>query len=134
VHAAEHHRLIFVDSLADLVSAMDTELTQAIRVVPQLRALPKFPEVRRDLSLVVSEVTRYEQIAGVIRQAKPEFLEDFEYVTTYRGKPLEKGQKSVTLTLAFRSPQMTLTSEQVEGSVQRVIASAKEKLGATLRA
>ncbi|HEY8665853.1 MAG TPA: phenylalanine--tRNA ligase subunit beta [Tepidisphaeraceae bacterium] len=102
--------------------------------VPQLRALPKFPEVRRDLSLVVSEVTRYEQIAGVIRQAKPEFLEDFEYVTTYRGKPLEKGQKSVTLTLAFRSPQMTLTSEQVEGSVQRVIASAKEKLGATLRA
>jgi phenylalanyl-tRNA synthetase beta subunit len=56
-----------------------------------------------------------------------------EYVTTYRGKPLEKGQKSVTTTLVFRSATATLTSEQVEPAVQGVIDAAKKELGATLR-
>jgi phenylalanyl-tRNA synthetase beta chain len=101
--------------------------------VPQLRALPRYPAVRRDLSLVVTEATRYEQLESVVAQVKPEGLEAVDYVTTYRGKPLEAGVKSVTLTLVFRSPTTTLTSEAVESSVQRVVTAAKEKLGAVLR-
>ena len=65
---------------------------------------------------------------------KPDLLEDLEYVTTYRGKPLEKGRKSVTITLVFRSPTETLTGEAVEASVQRVVEAAKRDLNATLRA
>ena len=42
----------------------------------------------------------YEQIESLIYSLKPEAMEDLEYVTTYRGRPLEKGQKSVTVTLA----------------------------------
>ena len=57
-----------------------------------------------------------------------------EYVTTYRGKPLSKGEKSLTSTLIFRSPTATLTSEQVEPSVQRAVDTAREQLGASLRA
>ena len=76
---------------------------------------------------------RYEQIESLIRELKPEFMEDLEYMTTYRGKPLDKGQKSVTVTFVFRSPTGTLTGEQVESAVQRVVEAAKSKLGATLR-
>ncbi len=65
---------------------------------------------------------------------QPELMEDLEYVTTYRGKPLENGQKSVTVTLVFRSPTGTLTGEQVDATVQRVVEAAKAELGATLRA
>ena len=101
--------------------------------VPQLHALPRFPAVRRDLSLVVAENTRYEQLAAVVAEVKPEGLEALDYVTTYRGKPLEAGVKSVTVTLVFRSATATLTSEAVESSVQRVVEAAKEKLGAVLR-
>jgi phenylalanyl-tRNA synthetase beta chain len=101
--------------------------------VPQLHALPRFPAVRRDLSLVVSESTRYEQLASVVAEVKPQGLEALDYVTTYRGKPLEAGVKSVTVTLVFRSPVATLTSEAVEASVQKVVDAAKEKLGAVLR-
>ncbi len=103
-------------------------------LVPQLRSLPKFPAIRRDLSLIVPEAITYERIAGVIELARPEMLEEVEYVTTYRGKPLEKSQKSVTVQLVFRSPTATLTSEQVEQSVQRVIESAATEIGAVLRA
>jgi phenylalanyl-tRNA synthetase beta chain len=61
-------------------------------------------------------------------------MEDIEYVTTYRGKPLHKGQKSVTITLVFRSANSTLTSAQVDESVRRVVDASRQQLGAELRA
>jgi len=123
-------------SLRELPAAAELELEallQGTQHVPQLHALSRFPGVRRDLSLVVSESTRYEQLETLLRSLKPDHLEDVEYVTTYRGKPLESGQKSVTVTLVFRSSQGTLTSEQVEASVQRIVQAAQGQLHATLR-
>jgi phenylalanyl-tRNA synthetase beta chain len=90
--------------------------------------------VRRDLTLDVADSTAFQSVDALIRKVQPQFLEDVEYVTTYRGKQLAKGQKSVTLTLIFRSPATTLTSEQVESAVQSVIAAAQRELGATVRA
>lgn len=101
--------------------------------VPQLAPLPRFPAVRRDLSLVLAEQIRYDAVAALIQRVNPPHLEAIEYVTTYRGKPLEKGLKSVTTTLVFRSGGGTLTSEQVEDAVHKVIAAAKADLDATLR-
>jgi phenylalanyl-tRNA synthetase beta chain len=108
-------------------------LLEGAKLVPQLKPLPRFPAIRRDLSLILGEATRYEQVESLIRKVNPQNLEDVEYVTTYRGKPLEKGQKSVTTTLIFRSATATLTSEQVEPAVQSVVDAAKKELGATLR-
>jgi phenylalanyl-tRNA synthetase beta chain len=123
-------------SLRELPVAAELELSPLLagaQHVPQLHPLPRFPAVRRDLSLVVAESIRFEQLAGLIGDLKIADLETTEYVTTYRGKPLDAGQKSVTVTLVFRSATGTLISETVESSVQRVIDSAKAKLGATLR-
>lgn len=103
------------------------------QAVPQLRALPRFPAIRRDLSLVVPLAMRYERIEKLVRDLKPAMLEEIEFVTTYRGKPLAGDQKSVTITLVFRSPTATLTAEQVEPEIQKVIAEAQSHLGAALR-
>jgi phenylalanyl-tRNA synthetase beta chain len=123
-------------SLRDLPVAAELDLTPLLggaQHVPQLHALPKYPAVRRDLSLVVNESTRYAQLEQVVRDAQPQDLESVEYVTTYHGKPLDAGSKSVTITLIFRSRTMTLTNEAVEGAVQRVVDAAKDKLQAALR-
>lgn len=123
-------------SLRELPVAAELELSPLLagaQHVPQLHPLPRFPAVRRDLSLVLPEATRYEQLESVVRDVKPDHLEAVEYVTTYRGKPLETGSKSVTVTLVFRSPTTTLTSEAVEGAVEKVIGAAKTSLGAVLR-
>jgi phenylalanyl-tRNA synthetase beta chain len=109
-------------------------LLDGARHVPQLRPLPRFPAVRRDLSLVVPEATRYEQVDAAIHTVPLADLEAVEYVTTYRGKPLEAGTKSVTVALVFRSPTATLTGEAVETAVAGVVDAAKAQLGATLRA
>jgi phenylalanyl-tRNA synthetase beta chain len=110
-----------------------TALLRGARHVPQLRPLPKYPAVRRDLSLVLAEAVRFEQVQDVIATVRPDHLEEVEFVTTYRGKPLEKGTKSLTLTLIFRSATGTLTGEQVEAAVARVTDAARATLGAVLR-
>jgi phenylalanyl-tRNA synthetase beta chain len=123
--------------LRDVPMAAELDLAVLLdgaRHVPQLRPLPRFPAVRRDLSLVLPEATRYEQVDATIHAVAPADLEAVEYVTTYRGKPLEAGTKSVTVALVFRSPTTTLTGEAVESAVAGVVDAARAQLGATLRA
>lgn len=95
--------------------------TQHVR---QLKLLAKFPAVRRDVSLIAPENTQYQQIQSIVSALGLPWLEAVEHITTYRGKPLEKGQKSITLSLVFRSPTETLQSESVDASVQKLINSA----------
>jgi phenylalanyl-tRNA synthetase beta chain len=124
-------------SLRELPVAAELDLAPLLAgamLVPQQIPLPKFPAVSRDLSFDLPESMRYAALEDVVRNVKPEYLEELKYVTTYRGKPLEKGRKSVTITLVFRSASETLTGEKVEASVQRVVDAAKEALGASLRA
>jgi phenylalanyl-tRNA synthetase beta chain len=109
-------------------------LIAGTRHVPQLKQLPKFPSVWRDLSLVVAEGVEYARIERLVRERQPEHLEQVEYVTTYRGKPLEKGHKSVTVKLMFRAPDRTLTGEEVEAAVKGITRAASSELDATLRA
>ena len=108
-------------------------LIDGLKSVPTLVPLPKYPAVRRDLSLLVNETVRFAQIESVVRELKLDALEAVEFVTTYRGKPLEKSQKSVTIALSFRRPDGTLTSGEVDDRVAAVTKSAASKLGATLR-
>jgi phenylalanyl-tRNA synthetase beta chain len=123
--------------LRDRVAMAELSLDVLVRTtqhVPQLKPLPRFPAVRRDLSLVLPEQAAFASIESVVRQLKLEALESVEHVTTYRGKPLDKGTKSVTIQLVFRKPDATLTSSDVDGQMARVIEGATKQLGATLRA
>jgi phenylalanyl-tRNA synthetase beta chain len=116
--------------LRSIPAAAELELApllQGAQHVPQLRPLPKFPAVRRDLSLVVNEDVRFDAIRDLVEQTHPQNLEDVEYVGVYRGKPLEKGTKSQTISLVFRSATETLTSEAVDASVKKVIDAAQQK-------
>ncbi len=123
-------------SLRETPAAAEIDLPPLIagtQHVPQLKPLPRFPAVRRDLTLDLSDATRYDDLASLIDKLKLPLLEEVEYVTTYRGKQLDKGKKSVTTTLVFRSPTATLTSEEVETAVQRIVQEAQTQLSATLR-
>jgi phenylalanyl-tRNA synthetase beta chain len=95
--------------------------------------LPRFPSVRRDVSLIVDEGLTWRQLSECIEGVEQELRAGYEYVTTYRGKPIESGKKSVTITLVYRSASGTLRSEQVDEQVSQVIAAAKEKFAADVR-
>jgi phenylalanyl-tRNA synthetase beta chain len=96
--------------------------------------LPRFPAVRRDLSLIVDEDMAWKRLAEAIAAVPQPMRVAVDYVTTYRGKPVAAGRKSVTVTLTYRAADQTLRSEQVDRQVAEVVEALRKGLAAELRA
>jgi phenylalanyl-tRNA synthetase beta chain len=97
-------------------------------------ALPAFPSIARDLSLVVAEDISWNAIERVIDDSKLLMLDSSEFVGVYRGKQLGAGRKSVTFRLRFRDPERTLRHEEVDPQVAQLVDALKAKVAAELRA
>lgn len=129
--------------LSTPVAAAELELDALLDLYPPrslVHALPQFPSIERDLSLIVAEQTRWaaiEQAVGEVRAsgAMP-LMESMWFVTTYRGQPVPSGRKSVTFRMRFRDPadQRTLRHEEVDPQVAALVDHARKTLGAELRA
>ncbi len=102
---------------------------------PRRRAttLPKFPPVKRDLSVVVANGVRYLALEQSLTGAHLEHLTHIDFVVTYRDKQIGSDKKSVTLSLAFRDPAGTLKAEQVDVQMARAVAVLQDQHGAILR-
>jgi phenylalanyl-tRNA synthetase beta chain len=100
----------------------------------RVAALPTFPAVDRDLSLVMDDALPWSRVAALVESLRLSRLESLDFVGAYRGKQVGAGRKSVTLRLTFRDPERTLRREEVEPQVERVVAAARQDLGAELRA
>ncbi len=97
-------------------------------------AVPRFPAVQRDLSLIVDDSLTWAQVEATLASVAQPARVSAEYVTTYRGKPIPDGRKSVTVSLTYRSSEGTLRSEQVDGFVTEIVAAMKKIHNAELRA
>ncbi len=98
------------------------------------QALPKFPGIERDLSLVLDEATPWRRVEETVHATDAALLESLDFVGVYRGKQVGKGRKSVTLRMRFRDPGRTLRHEEVDPQVEAVTAKLKGALNAELRA
>lgn len=124
-------------SLQTRIALAELDLSALMSLYPpsrQVGDLPRFPGIERDLSIVVDEAITWARIEQTIRDANLEKLELLQFVTVYRGKPIAKGQKSVSLRLLFRDPQQTLRHEQVDPQVNKAVGLLEQSVGATLRA
>jgi phenylalanyl-tRNA synthetase beta chain len=108
-------------------------LVERAVLVPGYRALPPFPAVARDLSLVVDRSLPWAELAGAVRRAAGPALESVEFLDTFHGGNVPGGKHSVHFGLRFRHPERTLTGEEVERSVEAVVAACASRFGATLR-
>ena len=95
--------------------------------------LPAFPAADRDISAIVAESVEYGDIERAIRTLALDHLESIAFVTTFRGKQIGEGRKSVSLRLVFRKQDGTMTSEAADASVGRAITALREMLGAEIR-
>ncbi len=103
------------------------------RAESAVRPLSTYPCIQRDLSLVVGEEVSWRSIEKGIAELDLADLETIRFIGTYRGKPIQKGFKSVTLRMTFRDPDRTLRHEEVDPQVSMVVAAMADRLGATLR-
>lgn len=95
--------------------------------------LPKFPAITRDLSLVCADEVPVGDLQAAMKKAVGNILEQITLFDVYKGEQIAAGMKSVSFSIRMRSHEGTLTDEQADAAMKRVLKTLKEH-GATLRA
>lgn len=96
-------------------------------------ALPRFPCIERDLSIIVAEEIPWARIASEIESLKPALMERLDFVGVYRGRQIGAGRKSITLRITFRDPDRTLRHEEVDPQMASIVARLAAATGAEVR-
>ena len=94
--------------------------------------LPKFPATTRDLSVICDDEIPVAELEKAIKGAVGKILEKVTLFDVYKGKQREDGKKSVSYSISMRSHDGTLTDEQADGAMKRVL-KALSAIGAELR-
>jgi phenylalanyl-tRNA synthetase beta chain len=101
--------------------------------VPAFKPLSKFPEMRRDLALVVSNETPVADVMALIREKAGDYLTKLNLFDIYQGKGIDPDRKSLALGLTWQHPSRTLKEEEVNEAVDNVIAHLADRIDAQLR-
>jgi phenylalanyl-tRNA synthetase beta chain len=99
----------------------------------ELEELPRYPAITMDVALVVDEGISSDQMKKIIHDNGSEIVDEVILFDLYRGKPLEKGKKSVAFSITYRSKDKTLKHEDVEPIHKKILDSLDEKTDAHLR-
>ena len=113
-------------------------MVSALPQVPQTsyQSISKYPQIRRDLSLLVEETVTAASIEAVVRDMiDPKILKSFYIFDVYTGGGLEaEHKKSIALGLLLQSDERTLVDEEIHAMMSNVVSALQTKLQAILRA
>jgi len=102
-------------------------------LVVEFKALPKFPAVTRDIAMLVDENILVKQIEDIIVAKAGKILENVKLFDVYKGKQVPEGKKSVAYSITFRAQDRTLTDDEVNKAMGKILDELKSGLGAELR-
>ena len=97
------------------------------------KELPKFPEVRRDLALLLDEKVSYADVRKCAIRAGKKLIKSVTLFDVYRGEKILLGKKQYALNFVLQDLEHTLTDAEVESTMNRVLEALKNELGAILR-
>ncbi len=100
--------------------------------VPKLADISRFPPVRRDLAVLVDEAVTVQSLLEAIQSEKAPNVIETALFDVYRGKGVEQGKKSLAFRVLLQDTQKTLTDNEIEESMSRLVA-ALQRHGAQLR-
>jgi phenylalanyl-tRNA synthetase beta chain len=127
---SRHEESRFAVAEIDLEAFLRPEDAAEVRHVRPSR----FPEVRRDLSVVVDEAVTWARLWGVVASLRVPDVQEIRFFDVYRGDQVGTGKKSLAFTIVFRSEERTLTGKEVDGRMTDVVEALEEEVGAILRA
>lgn len=101
--------------------------------LPTFSELSRFPEVRRDLAVLVDREVAAEAVLETIREAAGEWLTDLRLFDVYHGKGIDPLRKSLAVGLTWQHPSRTLNDDEVNTTTQNIVTSLEGRFNATLR-
>ena len=117
------------------VGEIDLDALTAASPAETLRTspLPRYPSVVRDVSILVADTLSAATVRGTIRSAAPATLIQIREFDRYQGKGVPDGKVSLSFRLTFQSPERTLTDDEVQAAMQRIIDALTRELQAVQR-
>lgn len=97
------------------------------------RQLPRFPAITRDMALVVDRAIAVGDLIATAQATAGDWLESIQVFDIYTGDRIDSSKKSVAISLVYRTPERTLTDEEVSELHVRVVAALEASYGAELR-
>ena len=97
------------------------------------KELPKFPEVRRDLALLLDESVTYADLRKSAFRAGKKLLKQVGLFDVYRGDKIAEGKKQYALSFVLQDLEKTLTDNDVERVMNKLLSTFQNEYGATLR-
>jgi phenylalanyl-tRNA synthetase beta chain len=97
------------------------------------RDLPKYPEVRRDLSLVLDRTVTFDEIKKVALATERALLQQLNVFDVYEGANLGEGKKSYSVQFTLLDPEKTLTDEVIDRTMTKLMAAFEQQLKAVIR-
>ncbi|WXL23899.1 phenylalanine--tRNA ligase subunit beta [Ectopseudomonas mendocina] len=101
--------------------------------MPKFQELSKFPEVRRDLALLVDHDVPAQSLLNTIRETAGEWMTDLKLFDVYVGKGIDPDRKSIAVGLTWQHPSRTLNDDEVSTTTQNILTSLEQRFNATLR-
>lgn len=95
--------------------------------------IPKYPEVRRDLALLLDENVKFEQIYNIAKQTEKGLLKEINLFDVYQGNNLPEGKKSYAVSFILQDDSKTLTDTQIDKIMSKLQGNFESQLGASLR-
>ncbi|MDQ3050530.1 MAG: phenylalanine--tRNA ligase subunit beta [Bacteroidota bacterium] len=94
---------------------------------------PKFPEVRRDLSMLLDKSVQYRQLETIAFETERRILRDVNLFDIFEGEKIGNDKKSYALSFLLRDDEKTLTDKEIDKVMDKLMESFEKKLGAVIR-
>ncbi|MDR3492691.1 MAG: phenylalanine--tRNA ligase subunit beta [Gammaproteobacteria bacterium] len=151
LHPGQTANIYLGDHCIGIVGALHPSIIQSLKIdnkvfvfeisldvfeaglIPKCNSLSKFPEIRRDIAILINESVPFHLIQDTIRNTAGEWLNQVDIFDVYQGKGVPAGQKSIALALTLQHSSRTLVDEEVVSLMDRVIVALKETFNAELR-
>lgn len=95
--------------------------------------LPKFPEVRRDLSLVLDRQISFKEIKNLANTLEKKLIQEVNVFDVYEGKNIPENKKAYALSFILQDENKTLTEQEIDGVMKKLMEGFETKLGAIIR-
>lgn len=97
------------------------------------KPLPKYPAVTRDIAILIKDEVNVKEIEKVIKEKSSKILEEVKLFDVYKGNQISKGYKSVAYSITFRDNEKTLTDDEVNIEIDKIVKNIENRLDVTLR-
>ncbi|NJN43052.1 MAG: hypothetical protein HC811_13315 [Flammeovirgaceae bacterium] len=98
-----------------------------------IQEVPRFPDVRRDLSLVIDKSVRFRDIEELVASTEKRLIKELTVFDVYEGDNIPKNKKAYALAFIMRDEKKTLTDEEVDATMNKLMGAFEKKLGAMIR-